>query len=199
MARLVRGTRTRDLEAAGSRPAASFSKGRAPPQGVTALYGMQRVLRQRINRIRASFYNEYSNSVFNARPYSLTQPNAPKIPAWNERIGGNLGGPLVIPHIYDGHDKTFFFVNFDGAWARNAVDQFSTVPTLFERQNLGNFCDRGAQLYIPNPSNLTGPRTPVGCQIPSNVPLNPAALGLLQFIPQPNLPGLVDNYHLQTS
>jgi trimeric autotransporter adhesin len=170
----------------------------APPQGVTALYGMQRVLRQRINRVRASFYNEYSNSVFNARPFSLTQPNAPKIPTWSERIGGNLGGPLVIPHIYDGHDKTFFFVNFDGTWARNAVDQFSTVPTLSERQNPGDFCDRGAQLYIPNPANLSGPRTPVGCQIPSNVLLNPAALGLLQFIPQPNLPGLVDNYHLQT-
>ena len=161
----------------------------APPQGVTALYGMQRVLRQRINRVRASFYNEYSNSVFNARPYSLTQPNAPKIPTWSEQIGGNLGGPLVIPHIYDGHDKTFFFVNFDGTWARNAVDQFSTVPTTAERQ--GNFCDRGAQLSLPN---LGGPV----CQIPSNVPLNPAALGLLQFIPEPNLPGLVDNYHLQT-
>jgi trimeric autotransporter adhesin len=161
----------------------------APPQGVTALYGMQRVLRQRINRVRASFYNEYSNSVFNARPYSLTQPNAPKIPAWSERLGGNLGGPLVIPHIYDGHDKTFFFVNFDGAWARNAVDQFSTVPTAAERQ--GNFCDRGAQLSVPNLG------APV-CQIPSSL-LNPAAMGLLQFIPQPNLPGLVDNFHLQTS
>ncbi len=161
----------------------------APPQGVTALYGMQRVLRQRINRVRASFYNEYSNSVFNARPFSLTQPNAPKIPTWSEQIGGNLGGPLVIPHIYDGHDKTFFFVNFDGTWARNAVDQFSTVPTTAERR--GNFCDRGAQLSLPNLG------APV-CQIPSNVPLNPAALGLLQFIPEPNLPGLVDNYHLQT-
>jgi len=160
----------------------------APPQGVTALYGMQRVLRQRINRVRASFYNEYSNSVFNARPFSLTQPNAPKIPTWSEQIGGNLGGPLVIPHIYDGHDKTFFFVNFDGTWARNAVDQFSTVPSTAERQ--GNFCDRRAQLSLPN---LGGPV----CQIPSSL-LNPAALGLLQFIPQPNLPGLVDNYHLQT-
>jgi trimeric autotransporter adhesin len=169
----------------------------APPQGVTALYGMQRVLRQRINRIRASFYNEYSNSVFNARPYSLNQPNAPKIPTWSERIGGNLGGPLVIPHIYDGHDKTFFFVNFDSTWARNAVDQFSTVPTLSERA--GNFCDRGAQLqlYIPNPADLNAPRTPVGCQIPSSL-LNPAAKGLLQYIPEPNLPGLVDNYHLQS-
>ncbi len=157
----------------------------APPQGVTALYGMQRVLRQRINRIRASFYNEYSNSVFNARPYSLTQPNAPKIPAWNERIGGNLGGPLVIPHIYDGHDKTFFFVNFDGTWARNAVDQFSTVPTLFERQNLGNFCDRGPQpqLYVANPADLAGPRQPVWLQhfLSREWRLNTTVLGLLQF------------------
>jgi Carboxypeptidase regulatory-like domain len=169
----------------------------APPQGVAALYGMQRVLRQRINRVRASFYNEYSNSVFNARPFSLTQPNAPKIPSWSEQIGGNLGGPLVIPHIYDGHDKTFFFVNFDSTWARNAVDQFSTVPTLSERQNPGDFCDRGAQLYIPNPADLTGPRTSVGCQLPTSM-LNPTALGLLQFIPEPNLPGLVDNFHLQT-
>ena len=158
---------------------------------------MQRVMRQRINRVRMSFYNEYSNSALNARPYSLNQPNSPKIPTWNERIGGNLGGPLVIPHVYDGHDKTFFFLNFDGGWARNAVDQFSTVPTLSEREQPGNFCDRGAQLYIPNPANLTGPRTFAGCQIPSSL-LNPAALGLLQFIPQPNLPGLVDNFHLQT-
>ena len=158
---------------------------------------MQRVLRQRINRIRASFYNEYGNSVFNARPYSLNQPDSPKIPTWSERIGGNLGGPLVIPHLYDGHDKTFFFVNFDSTWARNAVDEFSTVPTLSEREQPGNFCDRGAQLYIPNPADLTGPRTFAGCRIPSSL-LNPAALGLLQYIPQPNLPGLVDNYHLQT-
>lgn len=170
----------------------------APAQGVAALYGMQRLIRQRINRVRASFYDEYSNSVLNARPYSLTQPNAPKIPTWSERVGGVLGGPLVIPHVYDGHDKTFFFVNFDGTWARNAVDQFSTVPTLFERQNLGNFCDRGAQLYIPNATDLNGPRTFVDCQIPASLLNNNTVSGLLQFIPEPNLPGLVDNYHLQT-
>jgi hypothetical protein len=162
----------------------------APPQGVPALFGMQRVLRQRINRVRLSFYNEYSNSVFNARPYSLNQPNPPKIPTWSERIGGNLGGPLVIPHLYDGHDKTFFFVNFDSTWARNAVDQFSTVPT--QAQRAGNFCDPSAmkQLNIPN---FGGPV----CQIPSNL-LDPVAQQLLQFIPEPNLPGLVDNFHLQT-
>ncbi|HZP32940.1 MAG TPA: carboxypeptidase-like regulatory domain-containing protein [Candidatus Acidoferrales bacterium] len=177
----------------GGRPGPN-GRGAPPQRGVAALYGMQRVLRQRINRLRASFYNEYSNSAFNARPYSLTQPDAPKIPTWSERIGGNLGGPLVIPHVYDGHDKTFMFVNFDGTWARNAVDQFSTVPTEAERG--GNFCDRGAQLYIPNPADLNGARTPAGCDISSH--LNPTALGLLQYIPEPNLPGFVENYHLQT-
>ena len=165
---------------------------RAPPQGVAALWGMQRVMRQRINRVRASFYNQYSNSAFDARPYSITQANPPKIGAWTEQIGGNLGGPLVIPHLYDGRDKTFFFLNFDSTWARNAVDQFSTVPTAAERG--GNFCGLNPQpqLYLPNSGGSAV------CQIPSSM-LNSASLGLLQFIPLPNVPGLVDNFHLQTS
>ncbi len=165
---------------------------RPAPQGVAALWGMQRVIRQRINRVRASFYNQYGNSAFDARPYSITQANPPKIGAWTEQIGGNLGGPLVIPHLYDGRDKTFFFLNFDSTWARNAVDQFSTVPTAAERG--GNFCGLNPQpqLYLPNAGGSAV------CQIPSSM-LNSASLGLLQYIPLPNVPGLVDNFHLQTS
>ena len=64
-------------------------------------------------------------------------------------MGGNVGGPLRIPHIYDGSDRTFFFINFDGSWARNPVDQFSTVPTAFERQNLGDFCVPGRSQKSP--------------------------------------------------
>jgi trimeric autotransporter adhesin len=172
--------------------------GRPGPQGVAALWGMQRVMRQRANQVHFSLYDQYSNSVFNARPYSLNEANPLKIPTWNDRVGGNVGGPLRIPHIYDGSDRTFFFINFDGSWARNPVDQFSTVPTAFERQNLGSFCDRpGTQLYVPPSGNPSGPRTAVGCQLPSSM-FNTASLGLLQFIPVANLAGFVDNYHLQT-
>ena len=171
---------------------------RPGPQGVAALWGMQRVMRQRANQVHFSFYDQYSNSAFDARPYSLNEANPVKIPTWNDRIGGNVGGPLRIPHVYDGSDHTFFFINFDGSWARNPVDQFSTVPTAFERQNLGDFCDRpGTQLYVPPAGNPNGPRTAVGCQLPSSM-FNSASLGLLQFIPVANLSGFVDNYHLQT-
>ena len=70
-----------------------------------ALFGLQRVLRQRANRVRFSFYDQYGNSIFNAGPFSLTQINSPKIPTWSETTGGNLGGPLIIPHIYNGADR----------------------------------------------------------------------------------------------
>jgi len=160
------------------------------PQGVDALWGAQRVLRQRINSIHFSFYDTLADSALNARPYSLKETNPAKISSWNERFGGNMGGPLKIPHVYNGTEKTFFFVNYELGWSRSPVDQFATVPTDAERG--GNFADRSVQLYDPST------HTPWGSSIPSTVTLNPAALALLHYIPHANLPGLVNNYHLQT-
>jgi hypothetical protein len=162
----------------------------AGPQGVDALWGAQRVQRQRINSIHYSFYDTVGDSAVNARPYSLKEANPTKIPSWNERFGGNMGGPLKIPHVYNGAEKTFFFVNYDLGWSRNPVDQFATVPTDVERS--GNFADRNVQLYDPTT------HASWGNAIPSGVTLDPAAIALLNFIPRANLPGLVNNYHLQT-
>ncbi len=163
-------------------------------EGTEALWGLQRILRQQVNRIHASLYDRYGNSVLDARPYSLTEVNPAKIATYRERFGGNLGGPLRIPHVYDGREKTFFFVNYNGARTRDPVDTFATVPTPQER--LGDFSDRGAQLFDPR-SNVAGPRASLGSAIPGSL-LDPAAVGLLKFIPVPNLPGLVQNFHLQT-
>ena len=157
------------------------------------MFGLARLARQRANRIRISLTNDYSNSALNARPYNLAGGDSPKVGSWQESFGASLGGPLRIPKLYDGSDRTFFFVNYNLNRGRTAVDQFSTVPTLAERQ--GDFSDRGAQLYDPF-SNLSGPRTSWGSAIPSGM-LDPAAVGLLQYIPEPNLPGLVQNFHLQ--
>jgi hypothetical protein len=69
----------------------------------------------------------------------LRSPGAPtEKPAYLQNsFGGSVGGPLNIPHIYHGGSKTFYFVNFNGKHGENPFDQFSTVPTLLERQ--GNF------------------------------------------------------------
>lgn len=195
-------------------------RGRGPqgaPQGVEALWGAQRVARQRINRIHYSIYDTYGNTGLNARPYSLYEATPPKVSGWTETAGMNIGGPLRIPHIYDGTDKTFFYLNFGGTWSRTPVDQFSVVPTVAERN--GDFSADNVQLYNPL-SNLTGPRTllpntgcyqatpssplpPVGTCIPTNM-ISPTATQILNFIPLPNIPtttvaGQKFNYHLQTN
>jgi trimeric autotransporter adhesin len=199
---------------------AGGGRGRGPqggPQGVDALWGAQRVMRQRINRIHYSFYDTFGDSALNARPYSLYEANPPKISSWTESAGLNIGGPLKIPHVYDGTDKTFFYLNFGGTWARSPVDQFATVPTLAERN--GDFSADNVQLYDPL-SNLTGPRTlmtnagcfqatpasplpAAGTCIPTNL-ISQQAINLLNYIPTPNIPvtnvaGQKFNFHLQTN
>lgn len=186
-------------------------------QGVGPLWGTQRLARQRVNRVHFNIYDTYGNTALNARPYSLYEANPPKISGWNEQAGINIGGPLKIPHVYDGTDKTFFYINFGGTWSRNPVDGFSTVPTQAERN--GDFSADNVQLYNPL-SNLTGPRsllTNAGCFqatpssplpaagtcIPTSM-LSPVALSLLNYIPLPNIPstaigGQNFNYHLQTN
>src|SRR5580704_1391255 len=179
-------------------------RGRGPqggPQGVDARWGAQRVMRQRINRIHYSFYDTFGDSALNARPYSLYEANPPKVSSWTESAGLNIGGPLKIPHVYDGTDKTFFYINFGGTWARTPVDQFATVPTLAERN--GDFSADNVLLYDPL-SNLTGPRAlmpnagcyqatpasplpPAGTCIPTNL-ISQQTINLLNYIPAPNIP-----------
>jgi trimeric autotransporter adhesin len=162
-----------------------IGRGGGPGGGGGIFAGRSRLARQAINRLRWGVYDQYSNSALDARPYSITGEEFPKISNYNERFGGNLGGALKIPHIYNGSDKTFFFLNYQHQIEKNGVDNFSLVPTADERT--GNFCNvgNGFTLYDPS-SNFNGPRTVLGngCQIPS---INPAAQGLLAFIPLPNI------------
>ena len=172
--------------------------------------GSGRLGRQTVNRVRFTFFDRYENSDFDARPDSITGVERPKVSHYDERVGGSLGGPLRIPYLYDGKDKTFFFVNYQHEIAQTGVNTFSTVPTMDERR--GNFCNVFPTLQLFNPfSNLSGPRTLLNpanpCQVPPSLPsppsapntpaLDSAAQGLLNFFPLPNLPGTVQNFLLQ--
>ncbi|HYL68744.1 MAG TPA: carboxypeptidase regulatory-like domain-containing protein [Candidatus Limnocylindria bacterium] len=186
--------------------------GAGPGGGRDGGGGGGRLARQTVNRIRFSFFDRYENSDFDAKPYSITGAERPKVSHYDERVGGSLGGPFRIPRLYDGKDRTLFFVNYQHEIAQTGVNTFSTVPTKDERS--GNFCNDFPGLQIFNPfSNLSGPRTLLNpanpCQIPQFLPsppsapntpsLNSAALGLLNFYPLPNLPGTVQNFLLQAT
>ena len=165
------------------------------PGGVP--WGLQRAVRQRINQEHFSVYNIFGDSVWNARPFSLQGQSQSQPAYYQERFGGNAGGPLKIPKLYDGTDKTFFFLNVEVGRNQNPLTDFSTVPTAAERS--GNFCGAGVTLYDYT-SNFDGPRTALPCNISGMI--NPISAGLLQYVPAPNLTATASspyNYLLETT
>jgi hypothetical protein len=178
--------------------------GGGPGFGGGMFFGGRFARRPQVNRIRGNIFERYSNSALDAHPYPLNVAQSPQIPSYQQQAGVGIGGPLVIPKIYQGRDKTSFFLNYNFQRSRSPFDSFATVPTLAERggdfsQALipsGPLAGTVPIIYDPQ-SNPAGPRTPFADNRIPQSELNPAALGLLKFIPLPNLPGTVQNFHLQ--
>jgi hypothetical protein len=166
--------------------------------------------RARVNRLRGNIMESYTNSVLDAHPYPLNVAESPQIPSYSEQLNATIGGPLVIPKVYNGGNKTSFFVNYGMVRGKSPFDNFATVPTIAERG--GDFSQAqttaGTVPKIYNPFSCPG--TPF-CDNPTQFSYNgilnvipptsidKAALGLLNYIPPPNLPGSIQNFHLQES
>ncbi len=163
--------------------------------------------RARVNQLHGILFDSYTNSAFDANPYPLNVPFSPQIPSYSSRAGISLGGPLSIPHIYNGANKTSFFVHYMMVRDKSPFDSFATVPTPAERNGdfastlipSGALAGTTPVIYNPLSAPLGSARTPFpGNQIPSSM-FNPASSALLSYIPLPNLPGQVQNFHLQES
>lgn len=153
------------------------------------------------NRIRGAASLNYRNSVFDARPYSLSGQEIRKLPYTTASFNLTLGGPLKIPHLFDAGDRTSFFLNYGGSRGRNTQDTTTTVPTL--EQRAGDFSRtlvRGQRVTLFDPLSASGPSgslRPFSGNIIPVSRIDPIARGLLAYIPLPNLPGSVQNFHLE--
>jgi hypothetical protein len=149
-----------------------------------------------MNQPHGSIYYSANDAVFNAAPYSLTGNAIPNPAYLQQRFGVALGGPLNIPHIYHGGNRTFFFVHYNGTLGDTPYTAFSTVPTELERS--GNFSQtllNGQAVQIYNP--LNGQLFANGI-IPQGM-VSSSAQSLLRYIPPPNLPGTFQNLQYVTA
>src|SRR6185312_7519124 len=147
-----------------------------------------------VNKPHGSIFYNYGGSILDAAPYSLNGVPLQKASYNQSRFGISMGGPLNIPHIYKGGNKTFLFGNYTGSRGSTGYDQFSNVPTLAERAG-----DFSALLNSPDPIQRFDPVTHAPMLNNQITNINPAAAQLLSFIPQPNLPGTVRNFHFVSS
>jgi hypothetical protein len=106
---------------------------------------MNVIVRSGTNLIHGSLYVLHRDSSLDAANFFENLHGVPKAPfVWNE-FGGTIGGPIVIPHVYNGRDRTFFFAGYDGSRLRlgttlNGVAptpaQIATATSLVQSQNI---------------------------------------------------------------
>jgi hypothetical protein len=142
------------------------------------------------------------NTDYAANLYFNKQQGLPRNVLNQNNFGTTLSGPVNIPHLYNGHDKTFFMFNFEGFRLKQANTDQAIYPSL--AQLGGNLADdsAGTGLYpkasafcIANSSSqkcvdIYNPQT--NMPFPGNVipasQLDPIAQKAIAFIPTPNVP-----------
>ena len=169
------------------------------------------------NQFHGTAYDYFVNEIFNAgNPFTNNPAGNPRPRARRNDYGFTAGGPVWIPKVYNGRDKTFFFFNWEQFRETTIVNnQFQTVPTAAYRQ--GDFTTAvttrvigtdplGRQMlegmvfdpdHKPDRQWLAASRD----QFPDNeIPVSrfdPVAVKIQSLFPQPNGPtpnGLTNNY-----
>ncbi|MEP6912109.1 MAG: carboxypeptidase-like regulatory domain-containing protein [bacterium] len=161
--------------------------------------------------------NDFHGSVYEfnrarnrtANYFFTNRAGQPKPNRTYNRFGGSLNGPVRIPRIYNGRNKTFFLFAYERLKNSEAEPQLFTVPTAAMRQG-----DFSALLNLPQPVRIYDPATaqatgtvtrtqirdisrattsnPLGLNIIPLSRLNPVAATYLKLYPLPNVAGNAD-------
>src|SRR5260370_1326970 len=155
------------------------------------------VIKSGTRDLHGSAYEYLRNDKFDANDYFANAKNTGKVPFRQNQYGVAVGGPVVIPKLYHGRDKTFWFFDWEGFRSRRGSTNLSSFPTATERT--GDLSVLSTTIYDP----LTGTAGPggtiirqpfAGNIIPTNR-INPAITFLLNtMVPPPIRPGLIDNF-----
>ncbi len=113
------------------------------------------------NKVHGSVFEYLQNDALDAAPFGFSG----KTPKHFNTFGFSFSGPVTIPRLYNGHDKTFFFADYEGNRRSTSTAQQLLVPSLADRAgNLADIC--GGTVSA----------------------INPTATALLAYLPKPNVP-----------
>lgn len=139
------------------------------------------------------------NSAFDAANFFNNRNNQKAIPYQDHRYGASAGGPVVLPGIYRGQNRTFWFYAWEAnkwgapaAWTR-------TAPTAAQRQGVfSGLLSLGARYQIYDPATTTPApngrfsRQPFPDNVIPQTRLDRTGVNLASFYPLPNRTGTAD-------
>lgn len=151
------------------------------------------------NDFHGTLFEFLRNNVLNANDY-IDKGAGKATPAFHmNQFGGAVGGPVILPHIYHGKNKTFFFGDFQETRRVQGSTFLTSVPTALQRN--GDFSQTynssGKLVTIYNPfSTKTNPSNPsqyIRTPFPNNVipssMIDPVAKAIMAYYPMPNTTG----------
>jgi hypothetical protein len=180
--------------------------------GHTAGGTANQITKQGTNAFHGSVYEFFQNSYLAANAFYNNARGVPR-PVYNfNQYGLSAGGPLWIPKVFNGRNKVFWMFAWEGLRDANPSNSprntsnpvnFATVPTPAERQGdfsallKANKPGTDYTIYDPATGVVSGTRvqrTPFPNNVIPGNRLNPAAVKMLQFYPQPNTTGQINGF-----
>ena len=90
---------------------------------------MDVIVKSGTNQLHGTLYELHRDAALDATNFFENLGGVPKAPfVWNE-FGGSVGGPIYIPKVYDGRNKTFFFAAYDGSRLRLGTTVNAIAPS----------------------------------------------------------------------
>jgi hypothetical protein len=148
------------------------------------------VLKSGTNELHGSVYDHLGNSALDAKTYFATS-----VTPFRQNEGGfNIGGPVVLPKIYNGRNKTFFFGSLGLFYSRVGASG-TPITVLTEKECSGDFTELGVNIYDP----LNRQQFQYNGQLNVIPPdrISQAAKIICSYMPKPNIAGagVNNNYH----
>ena len=187
-------------------PIDSIDEFRVATSGYTAEFGsaagglINIATKSGTNSLHGAAWEFLRNDVLNTRNY-FAPPTQKKPVLRQNQFGAVIGGPVLLPHLYDGRNRTFFFVDYEGSRMRSQTVYNVTVPTVAMRSGdfsaflggqigvdaLGNPVRQG-QIYDPQSTRTVNGqkvRTAFAGNIIPSARFSSQALKLLAYYPLP--------------
>lgn len=176
---------------------------------------MNATVKSGTNAFRGDAWEFIRNNDLDANDFFLNAAGKPNPEFHRNQFGFTQGGPVYVPKLYDGRNKTFFFFDYEGTRSRQGNTDTGTVPTNLERNSAftnfsdlitgqsGSYTDAlgvkypAGTIFDPATTQAVGSsykRSPfTGNMIPASR-LDPNAVKLLNLLPAPTSPALVNNF-----
>jgi hypothetical protein len=149
------------------------------------------------NQVHGVGYYYRRDAALNANNWFSNSRNSPLADSYRNWLGGTMGGPVYLPKVYNGKNRTFFFADVDYYKQLSATTSTASVPTA--RQLSGDFSDTRlangnlVPIYDPystfvNAAGATMRNPLAGNIVPANRQ-NPITLNFIKYFPAPTSDG----------